>query len=90
MGQWVGVCRGRITLTHTAIDDSHLSSMYLCVFACMCVCAIVHTLAITMSFFSLVGVGVQVAVYCHIAPTVCNSTRHVGALQTMLIIKAHS
>ena len=61
----------------------------ICPACTVCVCVCEHTLAGTIMFL-LVGAGVQVAVYCNIAPPACNSTGDVGALQTMLVIKTHS
>lgn len=72
-------------LTDTAVYDSHLSTAHVRV--CLSVC--VYTLAGTI-MFSLVGVGVQVVVYCNIAPSVCNSQGDVGAQQSVLVVKTLS
>lgn len=52
----------------------------------MCVCAC----TLRLGYVLLVGVGVQVAVYCNTAPTVCNSMGDVGTQQSMLVIKTQA
>lgn len=78
VGRWVweGDTLPRIAfnlLKDTAIYDSHLSNMKLCV----CVCVRVHFQA--QLCFRWWVFGVQVAVYCNTVPTVCNSMGDVGA-----------
>ncbi len=81
---WGGDTLPRIAfnlLKDTAVYDSHLSSLcvYVCVCVCVCVCVFLCAYTCRHNYFSLVGVGVQVALYCNIAPTVCNSTSGCGS-----------